>query len=108
MSDRSNRPVPDELWQVREQMRTLKAREEELRQLILANPDVREGASWLAEVRTATQQRTDWKELKAMHPTIVEQYTFPIEIRTVVLSGITEDGELISARAMRKAQEAQS
>jgi hypothetical protein len=64
---------------------------------------VREGASWLAEVKTVTQERTDLKELRAMHPNLVAEYTFPVEITRIVLSGISEDGEIVSARKFRQA-----
>ncbi len=101
MSDRRNIPVPDELAAVREQIKVLEQREAELKQLILANPDIREGANWLAEVKTAKQRRTDLKEMRANYPDIVQEFTFRTEVTQVVLLGITEDGELISARAAR-------
>ena len=40
----------------------------------------------------------DWKELRANHPGIVEQYQFPTEVTRIVLSGVTEDGEILPAR----------
>lgn len=101
MSDRRNIPVPDELNAVREQIKVLEQREGELRALLLANPDIREGANWAAEIKTTAQNRTDLKELRACYPEIVEQFTFRTEVTQVVLLGITEDGELISARAAR-------
>ena len=91
-----NIPVPDQLAQVREEIRALETREAELKQLILANPDIREGAAWLAEVKTVTTQRVDLKELRAMHAELVDEYTFPTEVTRVVLSGISEDGEIVS------------
>jgi predicted phage-related endonuclease len=103
MSDRPNIPVPDELAQVRDQIRSLTEREEELRRLLLNNPDLREGAAWLAEIKTTQQSRTDIKELRAHHPDIVEQFTHPTPITRVVLSGITSDGEIVSARKLRSA-----
>jgi hypothetical protein len=100
---RPNTPVPDELAAIREQMKALESREAELRRLLLAHPDLREGAGWIAEIKTITQDRTDLKELRACHPRLVEEFTFPQEITRIVLSGITEDGELVSARKMRSA-----
>jgi biotin-(acetyl-CoA carboxylase) ligase len=100
--DRPNIPVPDELADVRDKIRSLTEREEELRRLLLNNPDLREGAAWLAEIKTTQQSRTDLKELRAHHPDIAEQFTHPTPITRVVLTGISEDGELISARRMRK------
>jgi hypothetical protein len=100
----SNLPPPDQLAEVRLKLKELEKMEAELKALILANPDIREGANWLAEVKTVTTQRVDLKELRAMHADLVDEYTFPSEVTRVVLSGITEDGELISARAMRSAE----
>jgi hypothetical protein len=103
-----NTPVPDELAAVREQIKALETREAELRALLLANPDVREGANWLAEIKTVTQNRTDLKELRACHPGLVDEFTSPVEITRIVLSGIDADtGEIVSARQFRKATESQ-
>ena len=106
MSDaaRPNLPVPDALNAVREQIRALQARELELRQLILANPDIRMGANWLAEVKEVETNRLDVKELRAMHKDLLEEYTFPQKTMRIELSGITEDGEIVSARKMRSAE----
>lgn len=105
-ADLPNTPVPDELAAVRAQMKALETREAELRQVLLSDPTARTGAAWIAEIKTVTTQRTDIKELRANHPDIVEQFTFPTEITRVVLSGITEDGELIPARQMRNTEKA--
>jgi len=101
-TDRRNIPVPDELAAVRVQISMLQTREAELSALLLANPDIREGAGWLAEIKVTKQDRTDLKELRACHPDIVGEFTFPVEITSVVLSGITSEGEIISARRMRE------
>jgi hypothetical protein len=99
---RPNTPPPDELAAIRAEMKRLETREAELRALLLAEPEVRTGANWLAEVKTVTQERTDLKELRAMHPALVEEYTFPVEIQRIVLMGIDQDtGEIVSARKMR-------
>ena len=100
-ADRPNTPVPDELAAVRAEMKKLETREAELRQIIFGDPSARTGANWVAEIRTTIQQRTDMKELRAQHPAIVDEFTYPTEITRIVLSGITEDGELVSARKMR-------
>lgn len=102
-ADRRNIPVPDELAQVRAKIKVLEQREAELRALLLANPDIREGASWLAEIKTVTTQRTDIKEMRAIHPEIVEQYTFSVGTTRIDLSAITSDGELIPARRFKNA-----
>ncbi len=106
MSDapRPNTPVPDELAAVREQIKALELREEELRRLLIVNPELRTGAAWLAEIRTTPQQRTDLKEMRANHPEIVDEFTYATDVTRVVLSGISEDGEIVSARRMRNAR----
>lgn len=96
-----NTPPPDELAEVRARIKALEEREAELRKLLIKNPELREGASWLAEVKTVTQDRVDMKELRAMHGELVAEYTFPLEVTRIVLSGITEDGEIIPARRVR-------
>jgi len=96
-----NVPVPDELAAVRDEIRRLETREEELRKLLLNNPDLREGASYLAEIKTVETTRLDVKELRANHADILDQYTFQVPVTRVVLSGITDDGELVSARKLR-------
>jgi len=103
---RPNIPVPDRLAAVRAELKRLEAEEAELRQTLLSDPTARTGADWIAEIKTVKQNRTDLAELRACHPKIVEQFTFPQEITRIVLSGITEDGELVSARKMRQAEEA--
>jgi predicted phage-related endonuclease len=105
MNDRTNMPVPDELAAVREQIKRLESREEELKKLVLENPDVRTGADWIAEVKTAETTRTDIKELRANHPDIVEQYTFKVPVTRVVLSGVSDDGEIVNARRFRSLKE---
>lgn len=99
-----NTPPPDELAQVRADIKRLSKREEELKALLLAHPDVRTGAAWAAEVKTIETTRVDLKELKAMHGDLVAEYTFPQKITRIELLGVTEDGELISARQMRAVQ----
>ena len=99
-----NIPVPDELADTRAKIKALEQRENELKALILDNPDIREGAAWLAEVVVINTTYTDLKELRAMHPDIVADYVFPKRVTRVVLSGIMEDGEIVSARKMRSAE----
>ena len=100
-----NTPVPDELADLQEQIRKLEARKEVLRGLLLDNPDLRTGADWVAVIKTVTQSHTDIKELRAMHPKLVEEYTHPRTITRIELNGIDADtGEIVSARKMRAAQ----
>lgn len=96
-----NIPVPDALAEVRAQLKALETREAELRQILLSDPTARSGAAWIAEIKTVTTQRTDLKELRANHQQLVDEYTFPVDVVRVVLSGISEDGEIVSARQMR-------
>ena len=108
MSDRPNTPLPDQLNAVREQIKALEEREAALRGELLAHPELRTGAAWIAEIRTVQQTQTDWKELRAAHPTLVDEYTYPREITRVVLSGVDEKtGEIISARQKRAQETAQ-
>src|SRR5215469_4502969 len=100
----ANVPVPDELNAVRTEIKLLQAREAELKRLILTDPEAREGKNWIAEVKTVFQDRVDTKEMRACHPDIVAQFTFPLTTTRIELSGVTDDGELISARKMRAAQ----
>jgi hypothetical protein len=101
-----NIPVPDALAEVRAQIKQLETREAELRNLLIANPDLREGAAWLAEVKVSQRETTDLKELRAMHPDLVAEFTHALDVTRVVLSGITEDGEIVSARSMRNIEKA--
>ena len=99
-------PVPDELAATREQIKALETREAELRRLLITNPDLREGAAWLAEIKVLKVERCDLKELRANHPDIAEQYTFALDVTRVVLSGLTSEGEIVSARQMRNIEKA--
>ena len=104
---RPNTPVPDELAAVRAQLKALETREAELRQVLLSDPTARTGAAWIAEIKTVTTQRTDIKELRANHKDIVDEFTFPVDVVRVVLSGIDPDtGEIVSARQMRNTEKA--
>ena len=42
--------------------------------------------------------RLDVKELRAMHPTLAEEFTHTVFDKRVELRGINEDGELTSLR----------
>lgn len=101
MSDRPNVPVPDELYAVRAQIKQLEERELELKRLLIENPDVREGAAYLAEVKVVKVSSTDWKELKHFHPNLVDEYTYMREQTRVVLMGVTEDGEIVSPKKLQ-------
>jgi hypothetical protein len=103
MSDaRPNTPIPDRLAAVRAELKRLETEEAALRATLLAEPDTRTGANWLAEIRTVTQDRTDLRELRAAYPDQVAEHTYPQEISRIVLMGIDQDtGEIVPARRMR-------
>ena len=104
----SNAPLPDQLAEIRAELKRLEEREAALRGELLAHPELRTGAAWIAEIKTVQQTQTDWKELRAAHPTLVDEYTYPREITRVVLSGVDEEtGEIISARQKRAQETAQ-
>ena len=96
--------MPDALAAVRAEIKGLETREAELKAALIADPDIREGVAWLAEVVVINTTYTDLKELRAMHPDLVAEYVFPKQVTRVVLSGISDDGEIVSARAMRSAE----
>lgn len=103
-----NTPLPDQLAEIRAELKRLEEKEAAIRGQLLAHPELRTGASWIAEIKTVQRQQTDWKELRACHPTLVEEFTFPQEITRVVLSGVDEEtGEIISARQKRAQETAQ-
>jgi hypothetical protein len=102
-----NIPVPDELADVRAKVKELETREAELRNLLIANPDLREGAAWLAEVKVSQRETTDIKEMRACHPDLVAEFTHALDVTRVELSGIDADtGEIVSARQMRNKEKA--
>lgn len=106
MSDdgRRNLPVPDMLHEVREKIRELQTEEAELRQAIFADPTARTGVNWVAEIKTTSQQRTDLKELRAQHPLLIEEFTYPVEIVRIELLQLTEDGEITRPERRTKQQ----
>ena len=103
----SNAPLPDQLAEIRAELKRLEEREAALRGELLAHPELRTGAAWIAEIRTVPVQRTDWKEVKAAAPELVAEHTYSLPVTRVVLSGVTEDGEIISARQKRAQETAQ-
>ena len=99
----SNLPLPDRLAALRAEIKRLEDEESEIRRLLLLNEDMRTGTDWIAEVAVTKRQDVDLKELRACHPDLVSEFTFPREITRIVLSGINEEtGEIVSARKMRK------
>jgi hypothetical protein len=101
VSERPNIPVPDELALVRAEIKRLQERESELRRLLILHADLRTGADWLAEIKVTQRDTLDTKELRACHPQLVSEFTHAVPVEQVVLSGITEDGEIVSARRKR-------
>jgi hypothetical protein len=91
-------PPADELFAVRDQIKQLTGRERDLRNLMLSDPSARTGNHYLAEIRDVQTTRTDLKELKAVHPDLVAEYTYKITEQRVELAALTEDGEIVSLR----------
>ena len=102
MSERPNRHPADDLADVREDIRKLAEREAVLREYLIAHPDDRVGARWAAELKDVTTQRVDLKELRAMYPTQVAEHTYDRTVQQVRLVGVSEDGEILSLREVRK------
>lgn len=88
---------------MRNEIKRLEERELELKRLLIENPDLREGASYLAEVKTVKAPRVDMKELKHFHGDLVAEFTYMLDQTRVVLMGITSDGEIVSPRKLQKA-----
>ena len=99
--DLPNLPLPDQLAEVRLKLKELETREAELKQALLSDPDARTGANWIAEIKTIQTTRTDLKELRANHKDLLDEFTFQVPVTRVELLGVTEDGELVSARKLR-------
>ena len=99
---RPNIPLADELADVREKLKTLKQREDELRRIMLTDPSARTGAHFLVEIRDVSKTRTDYEELRNCHPDLVAAFTFQLTERRVELRGITEHGEIVSLRRKEK------
>ena len=106
-ADGRNLPLPDELNEIRLEIKRLETREEELRLELIAHPEWRTGANWVAKINKGTRQQFDQKEMKAAHPDIAAQHTHPVPTTTIELLAVTEDGELVSARKFRKLQAAE-
>jgi hypothetical protein len=104
--DLPNLPLPDQLAEVRAEIKRLEERESALKSLLLSDPETRTGVSWIAEVKTVETSRVDLKELRAMHKDLVEEYTFPQKTVRIELSGVSSDGEIIPARRFRNAMQA--
>lgn len=101
--ERTNQQPPaDELADVRQQIKELEDREAALRSVILTDPETRTGNRFVAEVKDVATSRTDWAELRAAYPDLVDEYTYSVTVSRVVLSAITEDGEIVPARRRRR------
>jgi len=94
----SNLPPADELAETRNQIKQLSSRERELKALMIADPEARTGNSYAVEIKDVATTRTDIKELRAMYPDIVEQFTFTVTDKRVELRGISDDGEVFNLR----------
>jgi hypothetical protein len=91
-------PPADELAAIRAQLKTLGERESALKALMINDPSARSGNAWAVTVREVTTQRTDLRELRAMHEELVAEFTFPVKTLRVELLAIDEDGVLTRVR----------
>jgi hypothetical protein len=91
-------PPADELFDVRDKIKQLVSRERELKAIVIADPSTRTGNHYAVDVKDVATARLDIKEMKANHPSIVEQFTHTVFDKRVELRGINEDGELVSLR----------
>lgn len=83
----SNRHPVDELSDVRSEMNRLKAREEELRDLILSDGCDLTGDQFMASVTTSQQNKLDMDAArKALGPERVKELTRPVSARMIRLS----------------------
>jgi hypothetical protein len=101
MADLPNLPPADELFALRAEIRQLTERENALKTLMISDPSARTGNSYCVEIKEVTTSRTDLKELKAMHPDIVDAFTFPLKTLRVELRAISEDGEITPIKRYR-------
>jgi predicted phage-related endonuclease len=91
-------PPADELFDVRDKIKQLASRERELKAIVIADPSARTGNHYAVDVKDVATARLDIKEMKANHPSIVEQFTHTVFDKRVELRGISDDGELVSLR----------
>lgn len=102
MSETPNLPPADELYAVRAQIKRLTERESALKSLMLTDPTARTGNDYLVEIKTVHTNRVDIKELRAAHPAIVDEYTFPLTQERVELRAIDEETGEITRVKRRK------
>jgi hypothetical protein len=97
-------PPCDELGAVRDQLKALKEREAVLRDLMLSDPSARTGNKLIAELSDVTTQVVDLKELRANHPDLVAEFTFPRTTTKVELREVDPDtGEITRRRKKEQA-----
>ena len=70
----------DELGLIRQEIRGLQYREQQLREIILAEPNDRAGELFSATVEVAWQSRVDSDWLRKNHPAIAEAATRPVRV----------------------------
>jgi hypothetical protein len=93
-----NLPPADELFAVRDTIKQLSSRERELKALMIADPEARTGNHYAVEIKDVATTRTDLKEMRAMHPDLVAEYTFVVTDKRVEVRGISDDGEVFNLR----------
>lgn len=105
MSD--NLPPADELHAVRAEIDRLENRENELKALLIADEDNREGTRtgnhYVAIVKHVITNQMDRKALREMYPDIAAEHTHPVTHTRVELRGIDEDGVITPIKRSRNA-----
>jgi hypothetical protein len=67
----------------------------------LSDPAARTGKRFIASVRTQKQRRIEADRLRRDYPDVAAAVTVEVSVKQVVLSGVTEDGQIIPLRRAR-------
>jgi hypothetical protein len=88
MADILNRHPVDRLADIRSEISRLQDEEEGLRAYVLEHPDDREGAEYVASIRSQSRQRVDLKQLgDEIGASLLEKFTTWRSFMTVHLRG---------------------
>ena len=105
---RENLGPADELGDLRQQLFALKQREGELREYLIAHPEARHGKRYVAEIRTRKVTRIDTSSFKHHYPEIYAEFALIEDYEQLHTVGISEDGEPLSMRKVRKLEKEQA
>lgn len=99
MSDRPNLAPADEYCTLKDRIEADEKRVAELRQLLLSDPSARTGNHYVVEIQTITERRSDTKAMRELYPQIVDEFTFPREVKRLIPRAIDQDtGEIVPIR----------